>query len=368
MNQINKKPPFAGGIPKPFNRQAGPPAFRPVATPQAVQRKMANGAMNRIPPLAPPVYRPQQPPRVLQTKSSLSLSPHAATKIVQEKAIAPQRKSPTPPPVYRPEQKRIAQPKMTPAAPAQMNSKISSRNSFANRVAVHAQMNAGSPSARIAQLKQKGSLPSVVQLTLYQSLKDPETTVDVNARADGVFAQAEKNGKKYEQSHLQYAVGRYMNATDGEQVATRVPMATQTQTMHAYPERLGIGTLMVAEAMEYLNRQDVTIFQPDIMQSSGGKLMTQLVSGTKLSSEAMEELIVETDGGVRSSSSSSSGSSGGGCGWLSCLFSWCSKSPEKKPLIESSARVRTYPAIRVNYEATRKTLGPQVSAKFKRLD
>jgi hypothetical protein len=67
--------------------------------PNAAQPKMANGAMNRKPPVTLPVYRPE------------------AKKIVQPKAISQLRKPPTAPPVYRPEQKRIAQPKMATAAP-----------------------------------------------------------------------------------------------------------------------------------------------------------------------------------------------------------------------------------------------------------
>jgi hypothetical protein len=96
----------------------------------AVQLKSKAAAHNGKRPVAPPVYRPQQAPKVLQTKSALNSGAQVnqatrkpvappvyrpeAKKVVQPKAISPQRKTPTAPPVYRPNQKGTAQPKAAP--------------------------------------------------------------------------------------------------------------------------------------------------------------------------------------------------------------------------------------------------------------
>lgn len=61
-------------------------------------------------PVAPPVYRPQPIPRVLQRKTAPVAPPvyrPEHKKIVQPKAVAPQRKPPTAPPVYRPQAKQV---------------------------------------------------------------------------------------------------------------------------------------------------------------------------------------------------------------------------------------------------------------------
>jgi hypothetical protein len=221
------------------------------------------------------------------------------------------------------------------------------------------QTNAGLGPARIAQLKKSGPA-SIVQLTKYQSLNDPGVTVDVDAGSGGAYAQAIKIGENYERSSLEYVVGRYKDAGgEGAEIRTNVSMATQTDTMHAYPERLGIGTLMVAETMRYLSKQNIAIFQPDQMQSEGGKMMRQLITGTDLSAKQMAQLIADTDHGGGQVSSS------GCCGGLFSCFQCFSKSGEDEALLNQQPNVKTYPAIRVDYAATAQTLSQKVIGKFK---
>jgi len=102
----NKNPTNVRGIPQPFKQPVGPTAFRAQSASKAAQPKMANGAVNRKPPVAPPVYRPQPVPKVLQKKSVAAHGPHAVRT----------PRTPVAPPVYRPNQKLIAQPKMASAA------------------------------------------------------------------------------------------------------------------------------------------------------------------------------------------------------------------------------------------------------------
>jgi hypothetical protein len=80
-------------------RPVAPPVYRPQPVPRVLQPKIANNAIALKSPIAPHVYRPE------------------AKKIVQPKAITPQRQSPAPPSMYRPEQIRIVQPKMASTAP-----------------------------------------------------------------------------------------------------------------------------------------------------------------------------------------------------------------------------------------------------------
>ena len=99
MNSINKKTSAVRGIPQPFSRHAAqfkslvtqlktgvttqsiqrrvrPPVSRPQA-PKMLLPKMANGGVNRKPPVSPPVNRPQQLPKVLQAKSAVAQSPQS---------------------------------------------------------------------------------------------------------------------------------------------------------------------------------------------------------------------------------------------------------------------------------------------------
>src|SRR5215204_1802240 len=116
------------------NQTAAPALYRPGSMPTA-QPKMANGTMNRRPPVAPAPYRPQPAPKVLQTKSSLIQRPQPEQaprrpvappvyrpeqkKIVQSKVFSQRRIRATAPPVYRPGKLSIAQPKLAPATQAQ---------------------------------------------------------------------------------------------------------------------------------------------------------------------------------------------------------------------------------------------------------
>lgn len=115
MDSTNKKSP---------KRPVAPPVYRPQPEPKVLLRKTANAAMNGKSPLAPPVYRPQPVPKVLQKKSASVPAPRAdqatrkpvappvyrpeAKKILQPKAITPQRKSPAAPAVSRQHQRGIA--------------------------------------------------------------------------------------------------------------------------------------------------------------------------------------------------------------------------------------------------------------------
>jgi len=133
MNPTGKKSPGAGGVPQPFNRQTG---HAPQSKPVVAQPKTAVSAPSVRRPVAPPAYHSQQVPKVLQTKSSSAPSPQAgqasrqpvappahrpeAKKLIQPKAVAPQRMSPTASPAYRPAQKRIAQPEPAAVTPAHM--------------------------------------------------------------------------------------------------------------------------------------------------------------------------------------------------------------------------------------------------------
>lgn len=161
MNTTNKKSLGARDKIRPVNRQAGhehqikPAAIqRKIAAAQNVNRflnspalysrsqretvplKVANGVVNR----KPPVYRPQPVPMALRVESTSAQQPSiveakrlAVTppvydpkgkRIVQPKAISPMRRSPNAPPVYRPAQRKIAQPKMPAATQAHISPKV----------------------------------------------------------------------------------------------------------------------------------------------------------------------------------------------------------------------------------------------------
>ncbi|WP_444997458.1 hypothetical protein [Aliikangiella sp. IMCC44359] len=207
--------------------------------------------------------------------------------------------------------------------------------------------------------------PQIMQLAKYQSKSDDEFTVDVDAGASGVFAQAEKSGEEFAASSLEYSTFHYTDAKNGGTVATKVPMATQTNTMHAYPQRGGVGSLMLAEAMTYLNGRRISYFQPDAMMSSGGNAMNDMIPGTSRSAAYMEQLIEQTD----------KKSSGCSC-WESFkgLFTCCA--PKKKPQTENSRllddeqqddSVSTYPAKEVDYEEAQEILSTTISNKFNRI-
>lgn len=218
-----------------------------------------------------------------------------------------------------------------------------------------------------AKANEPSSLSSqtALQLAKYQSKSDTEFTVDVDAGASGVFAQAEKSGEDFERSSLEYSTFHYMDATNGGTVATKVPMATQTNTMHAYPERGGVGTLMLAEAMTYLNSRGIRYFQPDAMMSRGGNAMNDMIPGTQRSAAYMEQLIEQTD----------KKSTGCSC-WESFkgLFTCCA--PKKKPQTENNRLlddeqqddgVSTYPAKEVDYEGAQEILSVSINKKFNRI-
>ena len=134
-----QRPAWQNAMPR---RPVAPPAYLSQLKPKPIQPQMANGALNRKPPVVPPVYRPQPVTKVLQTKRSSVPNQRAAQtprppvappvyrpqakEMVQPKAITLLRRAPVAPPVYRPEQKRIAQPKIA-SAPARMAPKTSHR-------------------------------------------------------------------------------------------------------------------------------------------------------------------------------------------------------------------------------------------------
>jgi Domain of unknown function (DUF4157) len=200
----------------------------------------------------------------------------------------------------------------------------------------------------------------VMQLKTYTSKADPTFTVTTSSNALGTFAQARQTGQEYEESSIQYNLMRYRNATgEGELVRTNVPMATQTDTMHAYPERQGVGTLLAATAIEHMETNRIQYFQPDIAKSSGGNAMAAMISGTKRSAGYMEDLISRTDGRQVAEEES--------CSCLDAIKSFfccgSSKKPEKEPLLEGSG-VKTYAAIEVDIGGTKGNLKGKVDAKF----
>jgi|GEM_PF-3072558 len=213
---------------------------------------------------------------------------------------------------------------------------------------------AGPGAGQVSQLK-KASGSFIAQLARYRSKADPGLEVDVNAGAHGVTAQAEKMGQEYKQSSLLYEVSRYMDGTNPPNtIATKVPMATQTNTMEAEPQRMGIGTLMVSEAMTYLQGRNMTYFQPDAMMTKGGAAMKDLIAGTNRSADFMQVLIAKTDNKKPPKS----------C-WqkFADCFTCCSPSNnnEDEALLPE---VNTYAAIEVDYGATASALGPKVIEKF----
>jgi hypothetical protein len=118
-----------------------------------------NSGNKKSRPVAPPVYRPQPVPKVLQAKSSSkgdqagrkSVAPPVyrpeAKKIVQPKAVSPQRKSPAGPPVYRPNQKEIAQ----------LQTAATTKKSFGNRSEVRSSTTRNAGTAAIQRkLSQPG--------------------------------------------------------------------------------------------------------------------------------------------------------------------------------------------------------------------
>ena len=177
-----------------------------------------------------------------------------------------------------------------------------------------------------ARVSQVGFSESVAQLKTYVSKTDENFKVETSSNPTGTYAQATKPGEEYETSSLEYKMRHYMNATgEGGTVPTKVAMATQTNTMHAYPERKGVGTLLLGTAMDHLEANQIQYFQPDIMASVGGGAMLSMISGEKLAAPAMEKLISETD---------------------------------------TVHGVKTYPAIKVNMQATKAALRSQVAEKF----
>jgi Domain of unknown function (DUF4157) len=206
--------------------------------------------------------------------------------------------------------------------------------------------------------------PTPIQLVRYRSLKDKELTVDISAGPQGTFAQAGGSGE-YEESSLEYRLNRYMNATTGEPTATGVAMATQTNTMKADPQKAGIGTLIAYITMEYMKGKGIRYFQPDILKTSGGDIMMELLRGTAVSAGEMERLISETDGLEAGASESCS------C-WdvLKAVFCCGSKKGgEKQPLVDEDVEapkkgVKTYRAMLVDYSATKTELLQSVNTKF----
>ncbi len=113
--QTRQPQPHSAGIMQPkmamplqTKQPVAPPVYRPQQTPNALQPKVANGAVKHNPPSAPPVYRPRSKPQIVRQKA----------------AVASQmRTSPVAPPAYRPQpvpdvlQAKIAQATPTAAQP-----------------------------------------------------------------------------------------------------------------------------------------------------------------------------------------------------------------------------------------------------------
>src|SRR4051812_42627454 len=95
MNSINKRSP----------KPVAPPAFRPQPVPKVLQRKISPSSGSTLDqprkPVAPPVYRPQPVTKILQKQAAIHTKPGAVQ--ATQKPISP--------PVYRPEAKKILQPK-----------------------------------------------------------------------------------------------------------------------------------------------------------------------------------------------------------------------------------------------------------------
>jgi Domain of unknown function (DUF4157) len=221
------------------------------------------------------------------------------------------------------------------------------------------------------ELSAKGEntgMTAPIQMVRYVSLKDEALTVNVDAGSQGAIASAEKVGKEYEESSLAYRTHHYMDATSGEVVRTGVPMATQTDTMKAFPQEAGIGTLIAYHAMDYMHAQGIRYFQPDIMKTKGGNIMQALITGTAVGASAMEALISRTDG-VKAGESE-------GCScWDVLKAAFCcgsKKGSEKQHLIDEEEGeapqkgVKTYPAIDVDFSGTKATLLASVSRKFRK--
>lgn len=210
-----------------------------------------------------------------------------------------------------------------------------------------------------------------VQLVRYVSLKDEALSVDVNAGRQGTTATAAKTGEEYEESSLMYSTFHYMDATSGELVATSVPMATQTDTMKAFPQKAGVGTLIAYHAMDYLQSQGIRYFQSDMMKTKGGNIMKELITGTAVGASAMEALISKADG-------KKGGGDAEGCScWDALKAVFCcgsKKGTEKEHLIDEEEveapqkGVKTYPAIDVDFSGTKATLLASVSKKFRAAD
>ena len=213
--------------------------------------------------------------------------------------------------------------------------------------------------ADAAGLSSSAPSQGVLQLKLYTSKSDGTFTVDTRSDASGTYANAHRGKTEYEESSIEYRTFRYMNASDPPNtIATAVPMATQTNTMHAYPEKHGVGTLLAVAAMEHLEENGIRYFQPDVLQSKGGNAMAAMISGTKRSATDMERLISEADGREVGTGESC------GC-WdaLKSCFGCGPSKPEKKPLLEDTG-VKTYPAIEVDIKKTKGVLKEKVDAKF----
>ncbi|MEN3326519.1 MAG: hypothetical protein V7638_1326 [Acidobacteriota bacterium] len=121
MNQMNKKATQPRHVAQCKTTVSAQSNKRPVAPPVYRPQSALNVLLRKV-PVAPPVYRPQPAPRVLQKKSSMVLKPETANargqqlsapavyrpeakKIVQPKAISPQKKA-----ISRPDQQRIVPP------------------------------------------------------------------------------------------------------------------------------------------------------------------------------------------------------------------------------------------------------------------
>ncbi len=228
------------------------------------------------------------------------------------------------------------------------------------------QMNSMADPKKPAQFKKSGA-DAIIQMARYRSIANAGLTVNVDARNDGVRAQATKTDEDYEESSLEYALNSYMDASaEGGTKATGVAMATQTNTMHAYPQRAGIGTLMVSEAMDFMNARGMAYFQPDIMISEGGRIMKALISGTNRNAAYMEQLIAQTDQREAAETSCCS------CwDFFTSLFSCGSpQTGEGTSLLDAEAqapRVRTYAAIEVDFATTQRNLQARVRRKFARI-
>jgi hypothetical protein len=150
---------------------------------------------------------------------------------------------------------------------------------------------------------------------------------------------------------------RYMDGNNPPNtIATKVPMATQTNTMHAYPERGGVGTLLVYHTMRHLGNRGIRYFQPDSMMSGGGKIMAGLVTATKIKAADMARLIATTDGGR------AGGNHDSGCWAAIKKFFGCGEvQPEEEPILNE---IVTYDALDVDFGATDATLKGLVDAKF----